>query len=204
MAPRSDLHTHRRPVRWATAGVLLVVAVTVGACSSDHGSEPGPAVSSAPSVALSATGSPSVSPSPTSPADLAGQRAVAAYVGLWQAMAEASHTSNWQSPELVRYASGSALQVASGSLYADHYNGLVSRGAPVLHPKVTSVSPPESPTTVMVFDCADSSNWLQYRTDGTLVDDEPGGRRAATSEVRLHQDGSWKVTRFAVEALGSC
>ncbi|MCM3884315.1 hypothetical protein [Frankia sp. R82] len=204
MATRSDLRARCRPAWWATAGVLLAVAVMVGACSSDHGSEPEPAVSSTPSMTRGASVSPSVSSSPTSPADLAGRRAVAAYVGLWQAMAQASHTSNWRSPELVRYASGSALQVASGSLYADHYNGLVSRGAPVLHPKVTSVSPAAAPTMVMVFDCADSTNWLQYHTNGTLVDDEPGGRRAVTSEVRLHQDGSWKVTRFAVEALGSC
>lgn len=203
MAPRSELHTGRRLVRWATAGVLLAVAA-VGACSSDHASEPGPAATSAPSVPSRATASPSVSPSPTSPAEIAGQRAVAAYVGLWQAMAEASHTSNWQSPELVRYASGSALQVASGILYADHYNGLVARGAPVLHPKVTSVSPPEAPKTVMVVDCADSSNWLRYRTAGPAFTDEPGGRRAITSEVRLHEDGSWKVTRFAVQGLGSC
>lgn len=192
-------------MRWATAGALLAVAVVVGACSSDHSSAPEPVTTSTgPSAAPNVAVSPSPSPSPTSPAEIAGQRAVAAYVGLWQAMAKASHTSNWKSPDLARYASGLALQVASGSLYADHYNGLVSRGAPVLHPKVTSVSPPEAPTTVMVFDCADSTNWLQYRTNGTLVDDEPGGRRAVTSEVRLHQDGSWKVTRFAVEALGSC
>ncbi len=138
MAPGPDLHAHWPSARWATAGVLLAVAVTVGTCSSDHGPEPGPAVSSAPSASQSATGS-----SPSS--NLAGQRAVAAYIGLWQAMAEASHTSNWQSPGLVRYASGAALQVASGGLYADHYNGLVSRGAPVLHPEVISVSPPESP-----------------------------------------------------------
>jgi len=119
-------------------------------------------------------------------------------------MAEASQTSNWQSPELGRYASGSALQVLSGSLYADHLNGFESRGAPVLQPRATSAEPADAPTTVMLFDCADSTNWLQYRTDGSLVDDEPGGRRAVTSEVRLHQDGSWKVTRFAVEGLGSC
>jgi hypothetical protein len=145
-----------------------------------------------------------VSPSPTSPADFAGQRAIAAYVGLWQAMAEASHTSNWKSPDLVRYASGSALQVLSGSLYADHLNGLVSRGAPVLNPRVTSVTPPNAPTTVMVVDCADSTQWLRYRPDGAPFTDSPGGRRVVTSEVRLHTDGSWKVTRFAVEAVGSC
>ncbi|ORT46920.1 hypothetical protein KBI5_22570 [Frankia sp. KB5] len=189
---------------WLASGLLYVaVAVVVVSCSSGGDSEPSPGPVASTGGARSSPAT-SVSPSPTSPADAAGQRAIAAYVGLWKAMAEASHTSNWQSPDLVRYASGSALQVLSGSLYADHLNGFVSRGEPVLHPQVTSVSPSEAPTTVMLSDCADSTNWLQYRTDGTLVDDEPGGRRLVTSEVRLHEDGSWRVTRFAVEDLGSC
>jgi hypothetical protein len=175
--------------------------MAVAACSSGKDTGPEPV---APSTGPAAPSRLTASPSPTSPADLAGQRAVAAYDGLWHAIAEASHTSNWRSADLARYSSGSALQVASGGLYADHYNGLVSRGAPVLHPKVTSVSPTQAPTTVMLFDCADSANWLRYRTAGPSFTDDPGGRRAVTSEVRLHQDGSWKVTRYAVEPVGSC
>jgi hypothetical protein len=74
----------------------------------------------------------------------------------------------------------------------------------VLHPQVTSVSPVAVPTTVMVSDCSDSTNWLRYRADGAPFTDSPGGRRVVISTVRLHQDGSWKVTEFAVEPVGSC
>lgn len=201
VAPRSDSRGRRWPVRGVAVG-LLAAGVLVVSCSSDDSAEPAPGP--APSTSRSPAPQMTVSPTPTSPADGAGQRAVAAYVGLWEAMAEASHTSDWQSPELARYASGDALQAVSGGLYADHYNGLVSRGAPVLHPEVTSVEPADAPTTVRVFDCSDSTNWLRHRADGAPFTDEPGGRRAVTSEVRLHQDGSWKVTRFAVEPVGSC
>ncbi|MEX5709688.1 hypothetical protein AB1484_15605 [Parafrankia sp. FMc6] len=198
VAGRNSSRYQYRPSRMiiisGLAAVALVVAVT--GCGSDG--DPAPAPPPTPSS------TPAPSPTPASAAADAERQAVDAYVSLWNAMAEASQTSNWQSPELGRYASGSALQVLSGSLYADHLNGFESRGAPVLQPRATSAEPAAAPTTVMLFDCADSTNWLQYRADGSLVDDEPGGRRAVTSEVRLHQDGSWKVTRFAVEGLGSC
>jgi hypothetical protein len=145
-----------------------------------------------------------VSPTPTSPADLARRDAVAAYVGMWKADAQASLTSDWQAPYLSHYASGSALQILTGDLYADHLNGLVAKGAPVDHPRVTSVSPPDKPTSVMIYDCADSRNWLQYKTDGSLVDNTPGGMRRIAAEVRLHTDGLWRVTQFGVGDLGSC
>lgn len=130
--------------------------------------------------------------------------AVVAYNGLWQAMAEASHTSNWEDPELPRYASGAALQVVTGSLYADQLNGVVTRGEPLTYPHVTSVSPSDAPTSVMISDCADSTNWLKYRLDGSLLDEDPDGMRRITAEVRLHTDGLWRVTRFAIEGVGSC
>ena len=37
-----------------------------------------------------------------------------------------------------------------------------------------------------------------------LADNVPGGRRSITAEVKKQPDGTWKVTRFAVEAVGSC
>ncbi|MFF1676123.1 hypothetical protein ACFVYG_08830 [Streptomyces sp. NPDC058256] len=126
-------------------------------------------------------------------------------MAMWQDMAQAATTSNWKSPKLAAHATGDALSVMSRGLYADHLNGLVSKGVPKNHPKVTSVNPPTRPTTVMIEDCGDSTHWLQYRKDtGKLADDTAGGRRAITAEVKEQTDGAWKVTRFAVERLGSC
>jgi hypothetical protein len=120
-------------------------------------------------------------------------------------MAQAATTSDWQSPLLAQHATGDALSVMSRGLYADHLNGLVSKGEPKDSPKVTSVAPSANPTGVMISDCGDSTHWLQYRKDnGRLADSTPGGRRAITAEVKRQSDGSWKVARFAVEGLGTC
>ncbi|MFK0111639.1 hypothetical protein [Streptomyces sp. NPDC091217] len=119
-------------------------------------------------------------------------------------MAEAAKTSDWDSPTLARHATGEALSAITRGMYADHLNGLVTKGEPKNAPKVSSATPMQDPTTVMISDCGDSAHWLKYRKDnGKLADDKPGGRQAITAEVRK-LNGAWKVARFAVEAVGSC
>ncbi|ABW12028.1 hypothetical protein Franean1_2598 [Parafrankia sp. EAN1pec] len=205
---RSERRRGTRP-RAASAGVLITVVLALAACDSGGGSTPAPTPSDA-GVSVSAHPSVSAAPTPTSPADIARSEAVAAYSGMWRATAIASHTSDWQAPELSRYASGSALQVITGSLYADHFNKVVSRGESVNQPTVTSADPPAAPTIVLIADCGDDSGWRKYHAepgqpeDGQLVAGSPGGRRQITAEVKPHQDGAWRVTRFAVGSVGSC
>jgi hypothetical protein len=155
-------------------------------------------------VSASARPSAPVAPTPTSPADVARREAVAAYLGMWQVYARASHTSDWQAPYLSQYAAGDALQFLSRDLYADHYNGLVSKGDPLNNPRVTSASPEDAPTSVMISDCLDDRHWLRYRTDGSLLDNTPGALHKVLAEVRLHTDGKWRVTRFGIGDPGSC
>jgi hypothetical protein len=123
---------------------------------------------------------------------------------MWHAMAGAALTSDWQSPQLAQYATGDALGVISRSLYTDHLNRVVTKGEPKTNPQVSSVDPPNDPTTIMISDCGDDSSWMKYKTSGELVNDIRGGRRSITAEVKKQQDNSWKVTRFAVEGVGSC
>lgn len=179
--------------------IVLVAAsaVLVTGCSSVPSAAPG----RTPGVGGS-SGAPAPNPPAASPADIARQQATTAYLGMWRDMATAAATSDWQSPRLGQYAIGDALLVISKSLYTDHINGVVTKGAPIDHPTVASVDPPNDPTTVMIDDCGDSSNWLKYRNGQRF--NTSGGRRAITAEVKKQPDGSWKVTRFAVEALGSC
>lgn len=130
---------------------------------------------------------------------------MAAYLAMWQNMAQAAETSAWNSPKLAQHTTGDALSAISRGMYADHLNGLVTKGAPRNSPKVSTLSPPMSPTMAVISDCGDSTHWLKYRKDtGKLADDKPGGRQAITAEVKKQSDGTWKVTRFAVEAVGSC
>jgi hypothetical protein len=124
---------------------------------------------------------------------------------MWQDFAAAGTTSDWQAKSLSAHATGDALLQMSRSLYADHYNGLITKGAPVNHPRATKASPPAAPTTVLISDCGDSTRWLKYvaRT-GRLQNSTPGGHHAITAEVKRQTNGSWKVTRFAVEGVESC
>jgi hypothetical protein len=191
---RAVIDHSRRAVGFVTG----MAAVALVACSA--GTANGP---------VSGTRQP-LTPAPASTAvvpvaDRAEQEALAAYRGMWQDFAVAGITSDWRSPALGRYATGVALTNLSRGLYADHYNGLVTKGEPILHPRVLSVDPPQDPTRVVITDCGDSTHWLKYRTNsGRLVNDKPGGRSLINAIVDKQPDGSWKVSDYGVHEIGTC
>jgi hypothetical protein len=138
-------------------------------------------------------------------ADKAKQDALAAYTGMWQDFVAAGTTSDWQSPRLGQHATGLALTNLSRGLYADHVNGLVTKGEPRLNPNVSSMESSSLPMKIVVTDCGDSTNWLKYRKDnGQPADDKPGGRQLINAIVEKQSDGSWKVTDFGVHGVGTC
>ncbi len=197
----------------AIGGAVVLSLLAVAGCG--HSRAPAPAAGSATRslVTPAVTSSPSSTaptsaistPSATQSAGSAKTAAVASYLAMWRDFAVAGHTSNWQSPALATHASGDALLEMSRGLYADHYNGLITKGYPVDHPTVTKATPEAAPTTILISDCGDSTHWLQYvAKTGKLAPGEVGGRRSVTAEVKRLTDGSWKVDRFAVEGLGSC
>ncbi len=187
-------HSHTSVVR---AVAVTIAALALTACSAGAS---GPALATGHSAARTPT--PTAPTSPASPADVARHQAIAAYLGMWRDFADAATTSDWRSPTLARNATGDALSTLSRGLYADHYNGLVSRGRPVNNPQVSSV---DSPTKVVITDCGDSTNWVKYRADnGQPANDGPGGRRQINAIAKKAVDGSWKVTDFGVQAVGTC
>ncbi|GHE80962.1 hypothetical protein GCM10017786_09050 [Amycolatopsis deserti] len=175
--------------------------VLFAACTPDDPTD----LASGPSTAAPApSAAVSTSPSPTGE-DKAKQEALAAYRAMWADFVQAGITSDWQSPKLGDHATGLALTNLSRGLYADHYNGLVTKGQPILNPTVSSVEPAGDPVKIIVSDCGDSTNWLKYRADnGQLADDEPGGRHAINAIVEKQADGSWKVTDYGVHDAGTC
>jgi hypothetical protein len=182
--------------RYGLALVAVVLALMTG-CS--VGAPPSPTPPSTPDP-------PSAQALPAPSADdLAGLQALAAYRGMWEDFLAAGTTSDWQSTALGRHATGQALTNLSRGLYADSANGLVTRGAPVLSPEVASVEPSGAPVRVIVTDCGDSTNSLKYRAaDGSLVSERGGGRRLINAVVERQSDGSWKVSDFGVQEIGSC
>ncbi|MFD4248276.1 hypothetical protein ACFWQL_00880 [Amycolatopsis thermoflava] len=182
---------------WAVIAVTCLVLLS--ACTPEQPAD----LASGPSSAAPAPAT-SASPSQTG-ADRAKQDALAAYLGMWQDFAEAGTTSDWQSSKLAQHAASLALTNLSRGLYADHYNGLVTKGEATHDARVMSAEPANEPTRVIVTDCSDSTNALKYRADnGQLADSTPGGRRLINGQVELQQDNSWKVTDFAVHEVGTC
>ena len=123
---------------------------------------------------------------------------------MWAAFVEAGRTSDWRSAAIGRYATGLALTNLTRGLYADSLNGLITKGAPTLSPVVASVEPSDAPLKALLSDCGDSTNFLKYRaSDGSLAD-TPGGRRLINAVAERQSDGSWKVSDFGVQKVGTC
>ena len=184
-----------RPL-WA---VLIAVSATVLTAGCSAGSKP---------VSASATTFPtlpvSTVPSPPAPSAVAREQALAAYRGMWEDMASAGRTSDSRSSLLSRHATGSALSQIVESIYANGKAGIVSKGGPVLHPRIVSLDLKRQPSRATISDCADASRWLQYdRATGKLKDKTPGGRHRITADV-YGLNGVWKVVDFQLRAIGSC
>lgn len=172
----------------------------VAACSSGTTSQP-PGTTQ-PNVQASTSASPTTT---LSVVDKSKADALTAYRGMWEDFVTAGTTSDWQSPKLGQYATGIALTNMSRSLYADHYNGLVTKGEPTYEPAVTSADPPENPNKIVITDCSDDSHWLKYKADtGQLANDTPGGRHLVNAIVQKQSDGSWKVSEYGVHQVGTC
>lgn len=153
------------------------------------------------------TSNPAIQPpsSTASAQDRAKRDALAAYRGMWDEFVAAAAKSDWQSPQLGQYATGLALSTLTRGLRLDHDNGLVSKGSPTHDTEVSSVDPATDPAKVIISDCSDSTNALKYRADnGQRADDRAGGRRFIKATVEKQAGGSWKVSDFGVQAVGSC
>lgn len=180
---------------WTRLAVLLGAAALLAACGPDN---PQPAPSSAPATSA-------VSSAPSSPTAGAGAAsALDAYRGMWDAYVEAIRIPDPAYPDLARYAQGDALEVFVAGLTSVQRDGLVGEGDVVLDPRATTVRPNASPPTVDIEDCVDTSDSHLVKQDGSPYEDTPGGRQAATATASQLDDGTWKVTSFALLAVGTC
>ena len=190
--------------RTTAALTALTAAVAFTACSAAALPSNDKSSSSSPTIAVTATSNALATPTNTAGSGDA-QPAITAYLGMWQDFVNAGRTSDWQSPLLADHATGDALLQMSRGLYADHYNGLVTEGAPIDHPVVKSATPATDPTTVIISDCGDSTHFLKYYANsGQPAAGADGGRRTITAEALKSADGTWKIDRFAVEDVGTC
>lgn len=192
--------THRRFGRGTGAlGVILawVVLTACNGASTDPTSSPPPSTSP---TSQATTTTATSTPSATTPQ----QQALDAYRAMWAAWVTAARTSDAHTKTIGHHATGNALELILTSLAQDKKDGVVTRGQPVLNPRVQSAEPASDPTHVTVADCADASRWLKYSAStGKLKDDVPGGRHAITAVVQKVGD-TWMVVQFIVQSVGTC
>ncbi len=126
-----------------------------------------------------------------------------AYRRMWADLVTAARTSDFQSPLLSRYTTGEAHTLFVQGLARDQLHDIVTRGQPVLDPRVSSLTPPGDPTRATVTDCFDDTHWSEYTTSGARAKNTPGGRRATTADL-VDSGGTWKVDQLEVGSVGSC
>ena len=186
-----------RADRARICGVVVAVgfALLVSSCSGSDGSASQRTSPDRPVVTRSST------PNAT---DVARADAVAAYNAMWQDMAAAALTADYQSPQLAQHAAGNALSLLVRGLYTNLRMGIVVKGQPVTHPTITDFKPTSEPTSAAISDCFDDTNWLNYKAaTGELQNSVPGGRHQTTATAK-ETKGAWKVTELQVGAVGTC
>jgi hypothetical protein len=190
----------RRRTSLVKVAAVLAASGALAACGSRS---PRPAATT-PAVSLPSA---SVSPSPSGVAAgvAAVHAAVSAYSGMWKAYDAAIKIPDPQASDLVRYATGEALQTLTKGLQSVKEQGLKGTGDFVLAPRVSEVSPVSAPTNVGVRDCLSTAATHLVRVGpGSPYHDTPGGRRLCTATVVLQPDGTWKVTQFTLQKVGTC
>ncbi|MEU6572546.1 hypothetical protein [Streptomyces sp. NPDC046805] len=125
--------------------------------------------------------------------------AIDAYRAMWRDLTRASETSDANSPLLDDHASGGALELMKYGLSKSKKEQVVSKGAPQVNPEVVSADSQK----VVIVDCVDDRKWLQYKLNGELKNDVPGGHFRTDATIR-HGQGGWKVSELYMHEAGSC
>ncbi|WP_238435839.1 MULTISPECIES: hypothetical protein [unclassified Frankia] len=129
--------------------------------------------------------------------------ALAAYRAMFEDWIAVSATSDYQDPRLTEHVSGRALSLLYESVYLDKEHGVVVKGRPVLAPRVTALGPEPDPSRATIVDCADDTDWLDYRLDGQLEDETPGGRHFVQA-LALRTADVWKIDQLVIKDRGTC
>jgi len=146
----------------------------------------------------------SATPKGSSSLDPSASAALSGYEESWAAVDEAGRTGNYQLTALSEHLTGQVLELITQNLAVYRKNGIVSRGAVVLHPQVEAEGLNANPPTVTISDCVDDRNdLLYYASSGKPIDNEPGGFRAETT-VMSELAGTWKATSDNIGADGTC
>ncbi len=176
-----------------SAVLLAVLSLMLGGC--DH----------RPVTSAGARSNPGAPPASSSASATEAEvvDAIAAYRAMWKDLAEASATANEDAPYLGDHATGGALRLLKYGLAKQREEGVVGKGTPRLYPQIVSGEPRKQPTKYVLRDCADDTNWLEYKKTGGLKNQVPGGHHRVDATVEI-VNGTWKVTYMYLHEVGTC
>lgn len=181
-------------------GVAVVGSALAGALAGCSGSPTAPAAASRTTPHSTVM----TSASPSSTLDPQAQAALTAYEEAWADAAAVEDSGNYRDPRLERHIAGNLLLMVSEGDYVEEAHGVASRGAPILHPRVSALNLHGDPPTVTIVDCIDFSHFAQYyAATGKPYGSAQSGLSTNTSTMTLMK-GSWMMTSAVTGADGSC
>ncbi|MBF9066586.1 hypothetical protein [Streptacidiphilus fuscans] len=186
----------------AVVTVASCVALLAG-CASGGGAE-------------TLNGAPSKDATPPAPAGLAAPSVAGpdadfvlrAYAGYWAAQVRAMSTGQADGSDLSTYATSEALSDSYADLVRLDGDGMRMRGAPVSHPKVTSVgamSGAKGIDQATVVDCLDVTGWHQVLgSNGRIADPARRLTRYQVVATARTVGGVWMITQITRETDKPC
>ncbi|UQA97470.1 hypothetical protein [Streptomyces halobius] len=158
-------------------------ALTVTACSNEPSS-----TDAKPTPTKSA----SEKPSPTASADpqaAAKKEVLATYSKFWAAQTKAYSQASISGTDLKKYATADALSRAEGDVASLKKSGVVVKGKPQIHPKVTALAVDKKVPAATITDCVDISQWKQI--DAKTGKEEPLGKANLRRDVAVVSAEKW-------------
>lgn len=177
------------------AGILTMTAC--GESNDQSDDRPSADASATPSQSSTAT------PSPSKPDDPDEAAALKRYRESWEAQIKAFAQADSKGTDLKKNTSLHALAVIESDLMSMKEMGQVTKGRPVIKPKVTSMKKKDGIPVATITDCVDVSGWklIDKKTQKEIaLPSERLTRFESTSKVEDWGEHGWMVTKVTEEA----
>ena len=182
--------------RRAVAAVLLALTAIAGCTDARPDTAPSsPSTSSTP-MSSSATSDPQAS---------AKAEVLKAYLAFWSAATDARAHPNRQHPRLAKYATDKALAAEQATIVLYRQQGIVSRGAPKLEPRIVALDMNSDPRTAQIRDCVDVSDVRAvYRSSGESALAPTKSFRHVATATATTVSGRWVIREIATDRKRPC
>ena len=125
-------------------------------------------------------------------------------MGIWQVALE---NPDYRPIDLSQHATDQALTYVTNDIQRSRREGIITKGKLLISPAVTVLDLSANPPVAQVDDCADTTNFLDFRaSDGSPMGARggtPGGLQHFLARVREDR-GVWRIYDLHIYTVGSC